>query len=419
MKPENDAVSDSQSKIFIGKGHCMLEFINIKHSGKYQCFLNLGLKASIEFLFEADSFIGTDGFSLSEPQATYIDGVKQELLAVKHVNFFQHATLIPAKNPLQYFGNDDTNMKIIKARLFNFIDFWGGNGSSAYDLVLVWQNLKIVISAIKNKKEAFDRLKAGAVYEETHVVEIAYIDKSDISGVDAIKIIQTLNCFLTFVKGSWCQLVMPEGFYDGERVWFQLNAPREAYRNPSSWFPIHSAKAVQTLFENFYPSHSKPELIELWQTLIYWYQNANNNERGLDAGIIIAQTAMERLSYFVIVQDSGMLSEKGFKDLRASDKFRLLLSHYKVDLNVPESLKKMTSNMTKCRWTDGPHAVTDIRNALVHPKMQNRDAIHASMYDAWRLTMWYLEVCFLKFFNYKGSYTNRLTAQWLGETDEL
>jgi hypothetical protein len=419
MSSENNPVSDSQSKVSIGSGHCMLEFKDIEHSGNYQCRLNLGLKASIEFIFEANTSIGMNGFSLCDPLATYIDGIKQELLTIKHVNFFQAATLIPVKTPLQYIGDDDTKMRVIKARLFNFVDFWGGNGPSAYDLVLVWQNLKIVISATKNRKQAFDRLKAGAVYEETHLVEITYEDNSEILGIDATRIIQTLNRFLTFVKGSWCQLVLPEGFNDNERVWFQLNAPREAYRNPSSWFPIHSAKEVQTLFESFYSSHSKPELIELWRTLIYWYQNANNNERGLDVGIIIAQTAMERLSYFVIVQQSGMLSEKGFKDLRASDKFRLLLSHYKINLNVPESLKTITTNMIKCRWTDGPHTVTDIRNSLVHPKVQNRDAIHDSMYDAWRLTMWYLEVCFLKFFDYKGSYTNRLTAQWLGETDEL
>ena len=164
----------TESKVFIGTGNCRLEFENAEHSGKYNCYLNLGLKASVEFLFDADTTVGIDGFAFSEPQAIYIDNVKQELLTIKNVNFFQAATLIPVKTPLQYVGDDETKMRVIKALLFNFVDFWGGNGPSAYDLVLVWQNLKIVISATKNRKQAFDRLKAGAVYEETHLVEITY-----------------------------------------------------------------------------------------------------------------------------------------------------------------------------------------------------------------------------------------------------
>ena len=75
--------------------------------------------------------------------------------------------------------------------------------------------------------------------------------------------------------------------------------------------------------------------------------------------------------------------------------------------------------MVHCNWADGAHAVTAKRNSLVHPKTKHAKAVNDSMYDAWLLSLWYLEVCFLKYFNYDGVYSNRLTAKWFGETDEL
>jgi hypothetical protein len=381
--------------------------------------MTLGLKASIAFFHEAKESNGVGGFGLSEPQAIYIDKKKHQLLIIKNSNFYQAATLIPQQTPLQYLGDDKTAIDVVKARLFNFIEFGGGNGATGYDLILKSNNLSIAISALPSTARAFENLKSGSAYEHTHYIEITRQDGMDMSGAEACQVLTTLNRFLTLVKGGWCQAVLPEGYSDKQRVWRMLNAPREAYRNPISWFPIHQAKLLQPLFDNFFTNQRCSKQAELWSTLVYWYQNANTNERGIDSGIIIAQTAIERLSYAVIVEEAGMLSERGFESLRASDKFRLLLSFYKIDLCIPESLSVLQSNMVHCNWTDGAHAVTAIRNSLVHPKTKHAKAVNDSMYDAWRLSLWYLEVCFLKYFNYEGVYSNRLTAKWLGETDEL
>eukprot|EP01093_Parvamoeba_rugata_P017093 TRINITY_DN6659_c0_g1_i1.p1 TRINITY_DN6659_c0_g1~~TRINITY_DN6659_c0_g1_i1.p1 ORF type:complete len:325 (+),score=34.98 TRINITY_DN6659_c0_g1_i1:198-1172(+) len=321
--------------------------------------------------------------------------------------------------PLQFIGKDDTLMNRIEGRLFNFIDFYRGNGSNGSDLILNSNNIRIVIAPMHNKKDAFDSLKGGAIYEQTHTIEITKIDNAMLNGKEANQILKVVNAFLCLLKGSWCHIVLPEGFKGNERVWFQLNTPRESYRNPSSWFPIHSAKSVEALFNRFYSTLLCAEEFMLWKSILYWYQHANNNEKGIDVGIIIGQTAIERLAYYILVQNKKILSEREFRDLKASDKFRRLLSEYEIELVLPETLKVMKLNSKLCRWEDGPHAITEIRNSLVHPKSKNSEAMGQSMYEAWKLTLWYLEVCILKIFQYKGLYTNRLKVEWLGETEEL
>jgi hypothetical protein len=419
MDKELKKIIETSNSISIAKGKTKIRFENRFIDGTYECYLNLGLRASIYF-YHQSATNPTDFSSIFEvPLSTFIDDRQQELIVISNQNAYQKATLVPKGTPLQFIGSDDTAMNRIEGRLFNFIDFRSGNDSNGSGLVLSSNNIRIAITPMANQKDAFNNLTHGGIYEQTHVIKITKIDNGMLTGVEANQVLRIVNGFLTILKGSWCHVVLPVGFEGDNRVWFQLNTPRESYRNPSSWFPIHSAKSVEELFNSFYTTLLSSEKFKLWKTLVYWYQHANNNEKGIDVGIIIGQTAIERLSYYILVQDKKMLNEKEFRDLKASDKLRQLFSKYEIELELPTSLQVMKRNTTLCRWDDGPHAITDIRNALVHPKSKNPEAMDESMYEAWKLTLWYLEVCILKFFQYKGPYTNRLTAQWLGETEEL
>ena len=80
---------------------------------------------------------------------------------------------------------------------------------------------------------------------------------------------------------------------------------------------------------------------EALKEIIYWYQNANHSSRGIDAGIILTQAAIERLSYEYSVKDKRLLTVKGFKDLWASDKFRLLFSSLRIPLEIPKETPEM------------------------------------------------------------------------------
>ena len=160
---------------------------------------------------------------------------------------------------------------------------------------------------------------------------------------------------------------------------------------------------------------------ETLHEVIYWYLNANEPARGTDAGIILAQTAIERLSYEFAVKEKRLLAVDGFKDLRASDRFRLLFSSLGIPLDIPAAtpkLQRLACN-SQLKWLDAPHALTEIRNSLVHPEHKRRDQFRSVYYEAWNLSLWYLEMTILAICGYSGTYSNRLKLHWVGQVEDV
>ena len=160
---------------------------------------------------------------------------------------------------------------------------------------------------------------------------------------------------------------------------------------------------------------------EALHEVIYWYLNANHSSRGIDAGIILTQAAIERLSYEFSVKDRRLLTVNGFKDLWASDKFRLLFSSVNIPLDIPaetSELQRLAGNR-QMNWIDAPHALTEIRNSLVHPEHRRRGQVSSSYYEAWNLGLWYLEMGILAICGYSGIYGNRLKQRWVGQVEDV
>jgi hypothetical protein len=70
-------------------------------------------------------------------------------------------------------------------------------------------------------------------------------------------------------------------------------------------------------------AQSPDSLNNIWSmtmhAAIYWYLKANDNSRGIDAGIILAQAAFERLAYTYLVLDNGELSRTQFRKRSAAE----------------------------------------------------------------------------------------------------
>jgi hypothetical protein len=156
---------------------------------------------------------------------------------------------------------------------------------------------------------------------------------------------------------------------------------------------------------------------EALNEVLYWYMHSNHSSGGIDAGIILTQAAIERFSYEYAVEDRKLIEAHGFKDLRASDKFRLLFSSLDIPIDIPSSLTEMTRLAKQYTWLDSPHALTEMRNSLVHPEHTRRGQYSDALFEAWNLGLWYLELALLRICGYSGSYSNRLTARWVGEVE--
>ena len=156
---------------------------------------------------------------------------------------------------------------------------------------------------------------------------------------------------------------------------------------------------------------------------IYWYAQANTGggSPGIDAAIILAQSALERLAYHYLVVDRKMISGKGFDDLRASDRLRMLFTVCGIPNEITDTtpdIRQANDTFRKeSKWVDAPHAITDIRNSLVHPVSKKK--VHGCYVDAWKLSLWYLELSVLALCGYDDTYTSRLTAKYVTESETV
>jgi hypothetical protein len=154
---------------------------------------------------------------------------------------------------------------------------------------------------------------------------------------------------------------------------------------------------------------------QVLQLAIDLYVTANHQESS-QIGLVIAQSALELLAWAILVERRQTLSPEGFEKLAAADTVRLLLELAGVPRAIPAALNALASTSPPGQkggtWRDGPHAVTDLRNGMVHPTKSRRVKLGVPTlpwFEAARLSLWYVELVLLRLLDYEGPYRNRLT----------
>lgn len=176
---------------------------------------------------------------------------------------------------------------------------------------------------------------------------------------------------------------------------------------------------MPALFPGFMKRWHQPLWNDALRRSIWWYISGNLQAGGIDGGIILAQVALELLAWVMLVEDGHVVSRRGFEDLPAADKLRLLLDRMHVPLTVPGSLPSLAA-FGPPNIPYGPFKFVEIRNAMVHPK--NRTAVDRAddaVVEAWELGLWYTELAILFACGYSGSYVNRNVVQWAGEVEPV
>lgn len=312
--------------------------------------------------------------------------------------------------------------------LFNFPDFWGGQHQATVApagcalLVLESEEWRTSLQALPNNAthQAWERIKNEGGCFLTHVAKLERKDGKFFSGEDALEYRFLLANFLSFTKGGQYSTVCEVGLdVAGKKTWEAFASPHIS-NPPYTWFNPSKANQAELLFPLFAKRwQQSEEWKDCLRAAIYWYAQANTSggSPGIDAAIILAQSALERLAHHHLVVDKKMISPDGLDRLKASDRLRLLFS----SLNLPVGINSATPYIQKIassfKWVDAPHAMTDIRNELVHPVSKKQVA--GCFFDAWKLSLWYLELSVLALCGYDGTYTNRLTAKYVTESERV
>ncbi|HRQ34579.1 MAG TPA: hypothetical protein PK361_03065 [Chiayiivirga sp.] len=352
--------------------------------------------------------------------ALYLEGRQIEGFATRRSgeNDILHLIWNPNVEPLEWGELQTGELAHVVSHLFNFPDFIGGCTpitklpNARRQLVLRSSGWRIAIQSLSGKatKEALDRVREEGGSQLTHVVRLERDDGSLFTVEDVKSQILMLTEFLSLVKGSSIWAVCEVGFdANGDRVWGSWCAPRIG-EPPYSWSDKLRGDQVEALFPQFVRRWTQSEA---WRDClthaIYWYTQANTGtgQPGIDSALILVLAALERLSHHRMVVDRKMILSEGFKALKASDKLRMLLSDLGIPIDIQNLTPEIQNKAKQYKWVDRPHAITEIRNTLVHPdsKVQASECF----FEAWKLSLWYLELSILALCGYQGSYRNRLS----------
>ena len=288
----------------------------------------------------------------------------------------------------------------------------------------------IQISAHSKAQEWSNTIKQTGGLAATHTGRIQKNDGQMINWEEAQNVITCLHCFLSFARGHWqplgyIRLLSNDGICLHEK-WGILRGSDPLSHNDSLtwWSPHPQAHQLSDVFKGFWGLWNDLSWKEALPEVIYWYLQSNLAGRGhlgADSALILSQATLEKLAWIYITQIKKTFSEEAFQSgkLQASEKMRLLAKLMNLPHEIPDILYSIKEDANGQKFEDAFHAITTIRNQLVHSK-RKRELKPNAEFNAWNLSQWYVEMCLLRLMHYKGQYANRLRLdKWAGETEPV
>lgn len=315
----------------------------------------------------------------------------------------------------------------VRFHLPNFLFFHGApvrdapNSSSLQRAVLEHGGFRVSMDrAMPFGDPLEDEIRKDGGYAITHVGIVERIDGSALSLKDSEPVLNCLGHYLSFCRGSWtCPVLLCAedggGSVVGQR--WELGNTIDGYKQTRPWLPrnepvgAHMSQAFRGFADAWFSA--------LWREAIriatQWYVESSTG--AVEKSIILTQAAFELLAWTRLVEDTHALSKKMWegKSMSFAEKLRQLLQSCSIPLSVPAELDHMLAYSEALRVSDGPEALTSLRNALVHPSPSKRKRLQehpGAAVDAWKLGLWYLDLIILHVCGYKSRYSNKTVWGW-------
>ena len=256
-----------------------------------------------------------------------------------------------------------------------------------------------------------EALNAESGYALTHEGSMRRSDGEPFPVEEAETILKALHHFLSFARGGSCGIAMMAGNDEsGDKAWEQWGAySTYPWFTLSSWLDHrhnNDAELAQA-FPGFLQvmMKGKYSVEDRVHAALYWYLRSNESNSPY-SGIILTQAALERLS-------RDALSDEESRTVGEKTWLSEALKKACIGAGLPASCNELT-RINKANKTDGPKALADARNNLVHARAGEVLSLDALL-EARNLGQWYAEVLLLKKFEYQGRYANRLTYAYEGK----
>ena len=329
-----------------------------------------------------------------------------DLNSVSRQNF--KGSLLPVHSPYTV-ANTDTRIRSVNFSVLNFDQFYGTEDK--------WINIdeqsrrlgvakleaacwRINISENCNFGEDRKILNQESGYAVTHTGSIECRNGEVFSVQEAENLLKGLQTFLSFAAGSACGLTLVKAVDENgreESLMLGSTHVEPWSENKHSWLPIiDGGDSLSEAFPRFWDLFTGEEWNDTIRRSIDWYLNGNIG--AMHVGIVLAQAALESLSYRI-----------NQKKIRPEAKaLRKALEKHGLRCEIPARCGALKAVSQQEKWADGPEAITKIRNELIHPESKHAPIPLGALQDARSLGLQYIELMLLKSFRYRGRYVNRL-----------
>jgi hypothetical protein len=297
------------------------------------------------------------------------------------------------------------------------ISLWAGR------LTLRHREWLITLDERRDYRDVYARLKAEGGFEITHTAVLRRSDGRTFSDEEAADILNALAGFLGLASGAWAPPVAATGLDSaGNAIWREWNS-----RWTSPWISRLSAfdrhqHDLSGAFAGYVDRWSQPVWNEPLRIATQMYIEANGPITA-DTSLVVGQALLELVAWVRFVEELQTRTPADFDNPRAkaSERLRELLTWIGISPRVPSSLAALDHEAAQRGWTDGPQAITEMRNSLVHPRRRQRltaTPVRARI-ELQELVLWYAELALLRLIDYRGGYANRLGVKATGIVEDV
>lgn len=306
----------------------------------------------------------------------------------------------------------DAEVKSVSFCVLNFPKFYGqkdkwvdrGNVSLRLGTTeLNFGDWRIAITEDPSLSENRKLLAQTRGYAVTHTGLLELCGSETFSVQKAECVLRALRAFLSFARGSGCGLTLVKAIDpDGGKTIMEWGTQHvETWKSgEDTWLPeTDGGDVLSQLFPEFWKLCVDPVWDKTLFAVIDWYLNSNNSP--FHVGIILVQAALESLCHKIAGPKKGGGPVGGY--LSKS------IQNIGLCTAIPSSCSNLDVFSRNCCPVrgDGPGAIVELRNDLVHANRKHKSNTEVQI-EALRLGQWYIEMILLRKFNYHGRYINRL-----------
>jgi len=282
----------------------------------------------------------------------------------------------------------------------------GTNGAYLGRHVWTDDEWRLIVDARPNLDGLLREAGGHAGHAFTHTVSITRLDEQPFSLVDAQPTIDALFYFTSFISARLVGIALATGLDDlGRAKCVQWSTTiTEAFGTRLSWYPEFSPALLEPLWPRFKERISDPAWHEALVPALRLYIEAQS--RLIESGLAMSATAIETLTWSVLVNAESYLTEDAYERISFADRLRLLLRWAEIPVGYDPAGEPSLERLGREYNLDALEMLAWVRNRVVHP--DKKKVLNSALkLEAWQLALWFVELVILRICGYEGDYGSR------------